>query len=409
MPRTLPLLAIALTIYLILSGLERQADVSQLLLVWGSDDSHDRPVARQQSHLLTASLESKPATASHNNKTFSACLLVMDDNHRLSEWIAYHYYALPLRYLVVAVDPQSRTRPSQLLAQWQQYVTIVEWTDSDFTNVTLWRHETDSPDMKKIKHRQRQNAFYQACAWHLHQQNRSWTTFHDTDEFLTINGDVLLQNESSVMQTSGFILNSIQNYAATVEPNRSHWQSHFNQTCITIPRTLYGAVESSKDDVERNVPTNVVDPWRLDTLRWRHRATERGEIEGLAKSVMDVSKISKADFDGGGNAHRVSKRICPSPWIKYKDSPLGIHHYLGGWEAYSFREDARKGTLRSHDVWLERSQLQKGGSDDIMRPWIRGFVNVVGESEARRLLYDAGLPRDYRVGNNVTESWKSIL
>jgi hypothetical protein len=25
------------------------------------------------------------------DETFSACLLIMDDNHRLSEWISYHY------------------------------------------------------------------------------------------------------------------------------------------------------------------------------------------------------------------------------------------------------------------------------------------------------------------------------
>ena len=285
-------------------------------------------------------------------------------------------------------------------------MTILEWTDSNFTNASLWRHETDSHDVKKSKHRQRQNEFYQACAWHLHQQNRTWTSFHDTDEFLTINGDVM---GNDVMQTSGFILDSIKKYAAKVEPNHTYWQTHYNQTCITIPRTLYGAVDSNKTEVEQNVPTEIVDPWRLDTLRWRYRATARGEIEGLAKSVMDVSKILKADFNGGGNAHRVLKRICPSPWIKYKDSPLGIHHYLGGWEAYSFREDARKGTLRSHDVWLERSQQQKGGPDDIMRPWIQGFVSAVGESEARRLLHDAGLPSNYRVDRNVTASWKSIL
>lgn len=35
----------------------------------------------------------------------SACLLVKDENNNLPEWIAYHYHNLPLRYLVVAVDP----------------------------------------------------------------------------------------------------------------------------------------------------------------------------------------------------------------------------------------------------------------------------------------------------------------
>ena len=41
------------------------------------------------------------------DEAFSACMLVMDDNHRLTEWLAYHYHVLPLRYLVVAVDPKA--------------------------------------------------------------------------------------------------------------------------------------------------------------------------------------------------------------------------------------------------------------------------------------------------------------
>jgi hypothetical protein len=38
------------------------------------------------------------------HSTFSSCLLVMDDNHRLAEWLAYHYHVLPLRYMVVGTS-----------------------------------------------------------------------------------------------------------------------------------------------------------------------------------------------------------------------------------------------------------------------------------------------------------------
>ncbi len=41
----------------------------------------------------------------------AACLLIKDDNHLLIEWIAYHYLTLPLRYLVIAVDPDSFSSP----------------------------------------------------------------------------------------------------------------------------------------------------------------------------------------------------------------------------------------------------------------------------------------------------------
>lgn len=42
-----------------------------------------------------------PPVPADGYSTFSSCLLVMDDNHRLTEWLAYHYHVLPLRYMVV--------------------------------------------------------------------------------------------------------------------------------------------------------------------------------------------------------------------------------------------------------------------------------------------------------------------
>ena len=57
----------------------------------------------------------------------------MDDNHRLMEWMAYHYHVLPLRYMIVVVDPRSKTSPSSIFNEWRRKgVYIEEWTDRDF-------------------------------------------------------------------------------------------------------------------------------------------------------------------------------------------------------------------------------------------------------------------------------------
>eukprot|EP00588_Corethron_pennatum_P009150 CAMPEP_0194271248 /NCGR_PEP_ID=MMETSP0169-20130528/5088_1 /TAXON_ID=218684 /ORGANISM="Corethron pennatum, Strain L29A3" /LENGTH=204 /DNA_ID=CAMNT_0039013557 /DNA_START=100 /DNA_END=711 /DNA_ORIENTATION=+ len=63
----------------------------------------------------------------------SACLLVKDDNHILSEWIAYHYTTLPLRHLVVAVDPISETSPADILGRWNKEMDmdIHMWGDEE--------------------------------------------------------------------------------------------------------------------------------------------------------------------------------------------------------------------------------------------------------------------------------------
>jgi hypothetical protein len=61
--------------------------------------------------------------------SFSACLLVMDENFRLQEWLAFAYLTLPLRYLVVSVDPNSKFSPTEKLNIFRSELnmTIIEW------------------------------------------------------------------------------------------------------------------------------------------------------------------------------------------------------------------------------------------------------------------------------------------
>jgi hypothetical protein len=79
----------------------------------------------------------------------------------------------------------------------------------------------------------------------------------------------------------------------------------------------------------------------------------------------------------------------------------------GSWEAYSFREDARKGGDRNYDRWLERSNMTtaNGGTSIIAWPWMRGFIDLVGGTEiALYLLQDAGkFPRDYNATANIQD------
>jgi hypothetical protein len=69
-----------------------------------------------------------------DNATFSACLLIKDDNAILSEWIAYHYHTVNLRHLVVAVDPNSVESPATILNRWRHNtdMKIFHWNDTDY-------------------------------------------------------------------------------------------------------------------------------------------------------------------------------------------------------------------------------------------------------------------------------------
>jgi hypothetical protein len=116
----------------------------------------------------------------------------MDDNHRLEEWLAYHYYIMKLRYVVIAVDQKSRTSPQHIVDRWNDYgnkfsnlnMTIITWKDSEYiSDYRLRMKEIDEAESMSILehgnektryHRYRQHEFYRMCSMHLLQQNKTW-------------------------------------------------------------------------------------------------------------------------------------------------------------------------------------------------------------------------------------------
>ena len=71
----------------------------------------------------------------NNHRGLSACLLVNDENPRLPEWLAYHYHILPLRSLIIAIDPSSRLSPDTILDRWTNAelgLDIQVWNDIDY-------------------------------------------------------------------------------------------------------------------------------------------------------------------------------------------------------------------------------------------------------------------------------------
>ena len=68
------------------------------------------PEAHTRTHTTVSGMQSK-------SNSMAGCLLIMDDNFRLYEWLAYHYtyHVLPLQCLIVAVDPLSKTSPEPVI------------------------------------------------------------------------------------------------------------------------------------------------------------------------------------------------------------------------------------------------------------------------------------------------------
>ena len=354
--------------------------------------------------------------------SFAACLLVMDDNHRAVEWLAYHYHVLPLRYLIVAVDPRSRTSPTAIFNRYRQMgVYIEEWTDHDFLDQRLAKSVV--PDdaklqIKRDRHRARQKVFYKSCLQKMKQANRTFTTMHDTDEFLVYNQPGTSNNSSSsslrkkkqrsrhnpdteILPTAADPGGMI----SYIRQEQANGNKYFQSPCISIPRLHFGAVESTPEEMTKDAPAGF-DHVQLDTLRWRKHSKRDDHIKNnLGKVIMDVSRIDIATAPRFRSLHRPIPSICAAPWIPDHIAGLRINHYLGSWESYSFRDDSRRGGERSREVWEFQAEDQQE-TDDNIRPWLGGFVKANGYNTAKDLLWGAGLPKSFRNGNET--AWRSM-
>jgi hypothetical protein len=96
--------------------------------------------------------------------------------------------------------------------------------------------------------------------------------------------------------------------------------------------------------------------------------------------------------------------ICPPPHKHIVDgSPFLLLHYVGSWEAYSFRtNDARN---RNATFWRKRTKLSRI-YEPMTATWLQGFIKDVGKQRASRLLRHAGLPRGY---NGSTSNYNAII
>ena len=331
----------------------------------------------------TSSWSMTPSSSS--DSYFSACLLVMDENHRLPEWLAYHYYMLPLRHLVLLVDPRSETSPMDIVHRWRPYMKIDVWNHSDLTNF----HPPADMTLKG-RFRTAQPRFYKQCAMHLRQLNRTWVTFHDVDEYLYLDPQAvshypLWKNPSSSTQP-GNILHFLQQGKRTINKTTNNTamlrykDKRFAASCFYIDRSYFGATEERADLVQQRVPS-YLNGRHFETLRWLHRASHQDRMNnGFGKSIFDVSAPQKT-LSFTGSVHRVLNSCRLGPFRSRL--PFRIRHYLGSWQAYTSRVDARVGDVRSREIYLFRSQFGKDTEpDDDVRGWLQGFCNQFGNNQS---------------------------
>jgi hypothetical protein len=339
---------------------------------------------------------SEKVTTSTTDESFSACLLVMDENFRLYEWIAYHYHVLPLRYLVLAVDPRSKHLPDPVLDLFRQQLnmTILSWNDTDYI-------PSDSPLRPKDeieRHRARQLRFMKQCLHHMHQHNRTWTALWDTDEFIGFNGYNVTRRKKSTKSsaTSPNDMSepgSILRYVKDIREDRS-----FGMNRLVVGNKELPSIMNE---------THPFDPLRFDTLRYRFRARPGDAINGFGKCMLNVKKIWSFPIRDGGTVHSPVLGLCPLSWGDHLlRSPFVIHHFMGSWEAYSYRDDIRRGRERTYATYVEKSQ-RSDEYENKLSQWMPAFIDSVGEERATILLEYAGLDPHYNATFKI-ESFQKV-
>lgn len=338
-----------------------------------------------------------PPTLLHN-ESFSACLLIKDDNHWLIEWLAYHYFVLPLRNLIVVIDPESKTSPRNILDRWSSrgLMDIRIWKDEDFmpAKVTA-RPEMFDGNTQLMMHRVRQNNFLRRCIPTFRNRKREWVVLVDTDEYILpsyASGHFRNLTSKISFLEGGSVLRLLKYHEQVVKDH--------NNTCVYMPRFFYGARESRMQLIKYAVPAPISAENML-TQKYLFREP-RQNYNG--KNLINTYRVPELKTFGG--VHHVAT-ACPDPKVvrgqnQNKHALIRVHHYLGTQEQYLFRDDPRLhannegnrtkfGSFNARGLQRYNEYNRKANHEDhAAKAWIRGFVNEMGVELASNLLEGVG-------------------
>ena len=369
-----------------------------------------------------------------NQMEASACLIIKDDNPMLIEWLAYHYQVLPLRHLIVASDPSSLTKPTDILDRWRRLIpdlNILKWTEKDYQFNRTWANSKGGDDPFLIAEYSlvaRQRGFYSSCASYFKEHKRTWVFIFDVDEYVVFN---TLHDDDPVKseELEKFYSLPRQHTIKRYRKRRNDWMinheeglkklreqvpkigsktvlefiaeirndpfSPFNlRPSYTMPRLFHSAIEATVEERSHLNLLTDFDPSKFLTLQY-FRHAEKGAFpwNRYGKSMFDVSRIPIEYLKPSIHEHQGVGYTDDSESIFYSESLLRINHYLGSWDAYQRPDDDR----RSRKDFEERARVNNGKMYSTT-PWLNAFIENVGIAKAKLLLEDVG---DYSWKQNI--------
>ena len=174
-----------------------------------------------------------------------------------------------------------------------------------------------------------------------------------------------------------------------------------NETCLTVPRLLVGALENRTcppeieiDDIRLLAQNQLQDRYAyICTLRFLQHAP-KGDFahSKFGKVLMDLRRIADDTLQDHPprNIHRPYPTHCgPAGGAHFPNAFAFLLHYIGSWDRYASRSDER----RNRREWEERAFVDNLGDEPSavctsrIHTWYPRFLRRVGgDNNAKRLL-----------------------
>jgi hypothetical protein len=336
---------------------------------------------------------------------FSACLIVKDASQRLPEWLAYHYTVLPLRRLIVGVDPFSLTQPDLIVDAYQ----------SIGLQTTIWHERHYLPENQRVntsanmtgmeKYRfylRRQVAFYSQCTKQLKGEKKSWVILIDADEFLTYN---YLDDSDLNALPRGCCWNISQAERNATREGCSANTPEESQQCIkNHPRQFLPPIGSANGTLahtiaalfrkgipdwylrycivapRRNIkslpspiPSSHQQPLNESKFATLHFRLYDNQYL-LGKSILDVSRYNAFRLRVH-NPHNVLRTRCMSSNTPEETESLFLVHHYPGFLEYWLASG------KSREAFESINNFTPAGESWHMKGWLARFVELVGGEE----------------------------
>lgn len=319
---------------------------------------------------LTQSVVGNPQPSALNatGDVFCACLIIKDNNHWLTEWLAYHYHVLPLRHLIIVVDPDSTTSPKPILDRWKGRMIIEDWSDRQMIPPdVVAKHQNEST---LWFYSRRQEYMMLKSMQYFKGLGYRWMLATDVDEFIHVNHRVVQMPLEAI---------GLQGYVTTVMQHAPPFE------CYHLPR-----IQVSSKAANDNPLLTVAYPHYQDrSMSFGKTFVDLQMIQTMPERIINVHRLYDA---------------CLTNWKDRREHPSSLFvamHYFGRLEQFTFRQDPRlqadvpSDRTRNYTRWELYFCGGRGApqrTDPTMSQWVKHFYRNV--EDAAFLLQDAGVVQE---------------